>query len=333
MNEVECKSKISLNQTRKTKITYLRKSSFEKHLESFQNRSDFPENHHFPAWYIHLLLNIIGIHIPYCNKKKKYNYLNVLFKALNFFWYIDLTILFFTFISSFYYSSAGNNFHLRISLNLLRALIFSMRVALLKNKNSYKRLLFTINKFLYVETLSKKRIRILILFTNLFAIVFTSLSVYYFNKSLNFQFMTKLSLSNSFYFIMDKAYAESFVIFVIFIWTFTYAASASIFTVIYKILSDILVNEFLNLSEAIDACLNEAEGNLIIEAYYKALEIGQSIDDVNCFPTFIVLGYSLISVFFESFRLFAMKMNGTYQVIYLFLSFLVPIYIYILKMH
>lgn len=321
MNKVPCKNKRHLNHFKKTKMIYFQNSTFDK--QNFESQMNYHENLHFSVWHIQLLLNIIGVHIPYSNKNNKHFYQNVLFRTLNCFWKFDLIILFVTFISALYNLSTLYNIHLHMSRHLLRGLILSNRIILFKNRNSYKRLLFAINKFLYIETLNKKRIKILVLFIIVSVLVFTSLSVYYLVSSLTYQDMVNMSLNNSYNFIMNKACVEFFVIVICFTWIFTYVATASVFTIIYKILSDILINEFFQLSQAIDKCINEAEGNLVIERYYKAVEIGKSIDDVNCFPIFIILVNTLISLFFDGFRQFATKMSELNQVIiYLIFWFL-----------
>lgn len=327
MNKIQSKNKRHLNHLRKTKMIYFQNLAFDKQLEHLESKKNFPKNLHFSVRYLQLLLNIIGIHIPYSNKNNKYIYRNFVFKTLNYFWMLCFIILFITFISALFNLSVLNNIHLQMSLHLLRGLILSTRIILFKKRNYYKRLLFGINKFLYIETLSKKRVKILVLFTVASVLVFTSLSVYYLVCSFTYQDMVNTSLNNSYNFIMNKAYVEFFVIVIFFMWIFTSVATVSIFTIICKILSDILINEFLQLSQAIDKCINEAEGNLVIERYYKAVEIGRSIDDVNCFPIFIVLLYTLISLFFDGFRQFAMKMSGINQVMIYLIFWLLSIFI------
>ena len=313
MNKVLNENEIHLEIFRKTNVIYPSKLHYNKHLKNKHKAI------HFPVYYLQLSLNLLGIYIPFFDKINKYIYLNKLFIMVHYFWELVLIILLLTLVSSCFHSSSFDSIHLCISINLSRGLILSTRVFLVRMKNSYRRLLRAINKLSHLENVKKKKIQILMLFTILSVFGFTLTTVYSLFSSLTFQDKVNRRLENFYYLDMDKTTTDFFVAFVLVAWILTNVSTTSVFTMTYKTLNDIIIQEFLQLSRQIDECVHGKEGKLMVEKYFKAVETGKYIDDVQCFPAFLILGQNLISLFSDGFRLFAENMSSTYQVVIYFI--------------
>lgn len=269
---------------------------------------------HFVVYCMQFALNSVGLNIDF--PPMDYNYRNprIVFKLSYYIWNLITTVQIITFLSLVFTIPAHGSLKIFISHAFQRALSLTNRLFLYMNKNKCQEILLEINTLKCLKTVRCKRVKYMLIITALYIHVYAILCVYALLKSLTAEEIEIRNARNVFNIRFDQYSAEIILSVVTSVWIYAYVVIPSIFAITYAIFSNIMRNEFYQLMYEVNNCYSEPDGRLIIEKYDRAIEIGQAFDDALNLPVFSVLGYILISLFFNGYRLFVNNMINTYEV-------------------
>lgn len=272
---------------------------------------------HFIVYCIQFVLNAVGLNVAFPATEYKYRNRHIVFKLLYYFWNIITAMQVVTFLSLVFTMPAHGSIKIFISHVLQRAFSLSNRMLLYTNRNKCKEILLEINTLKSLTTVKCKRIKYMLIITALYIHICTVISVYALLNSLTTEEIEIRNARNIFNIRFDHLSAEILLTFATSVWIYANVVVPSILAVTYEIFGSIIRNEFCQLLYEVNHCHNESDVRVIIEKYNTAIKIGKAFDDALGFPVFSALGFILISLFFNGYRLFVMNMTSTYQVIFM----------------
>lgn len=272
--------------------------------------------------YIILIFSAIGINVNVIFKKYRcYCSKTSLLKVLLYFWNCIAILQIIALISATFTSHSFfviSNLQASASYTFVKTFNLLNRILLLKQRSTLKVILVEINSLKILKNFNLKYIRYATLFTVLHITVSVTLSTVSLFTSFSTEEVSKRTASSSFG--SSSVGAKLFVDLITFFWLFTGISITAIFTLLYGIFLYIIKAEFTVLSKKIKLCKYPTDGRKLIEKYEEIAELGKSIDDTFSLPLFSVLCYNVLSIFFHGYRLFKMNLNGTYQVIFIYLN-------------
>lgn len=270
---------------------------------------------HFVVNCMQFVLNSVGLNIAF--PAMEYNYRNppIVFKFSYYIWNIITTVQIVTFLSLVFTIPAHGSIKIFISHAFQRALSLTNRLFLYMNKDKCKEILLEINTLKSLKIVRCKRMKCMLIITSLYIHICTVICVYTLLKSLTAEETEMRNARNVFNIRFDQFSAEITLAVTTSVWIYAYVVVPSVFAITYAIFSNIIRNEFHHLLYEVNHCHDESDGRVIIDKYNRAIDIGKAFDDALNMPVFSVLGYILISLFFNGYRLFLNNMISTYQVI------------------
>lgn len=282
----------------------------------------FLKNVHFAVFYMQSVLNAIGLNITFSNVKGNCENSNMLLKFPYYIWNVITIIQILTFLSHVFTIPMNRHIKIYITHALQRAFSLTIRIFIWINKEKYKSILLEMTTFHNLKYLISKTFKYKLIFAALYIHACSIISAYVLLKSLTLEEIELRNARNIFNVRLNRYSAEILLAFVTFVWIYVTICMTSLFALAFNIFGSILKNEFLQLIGDIKICLDETKASTVIENYDKALEIGKAFDDAASLTVFSVLGFILISLFFNGYRLFVTSMIGTYQVFSILLSFI-----------
>lgn len=270
---------------------------------------------HFVVHCMQFVLNSVGLNIAFPAMDYKNRNSHIVFKFSYYIWNLITTVQIVTFLSLVFTMPAHGSIKIFVSHAFQRAFSLTNRMFLYINKNKCEEILLEINTSKSLKTVRCKQIKYMLILAALYIHICTVISTYALLKSLTTEEIEMRNARNIFNIRFDQFSAEILLAFATSVWIYAYVVVPSVLAITYAIFSNIIRNEFDQLLHEVIHCHNESDGKVIIEKYNRAIEIGKTFDDALNMPVFSVLGYILISLFFNGYRLFVMNMTSAYQVI------------------
>lgn len=277
---------------------------------------------YFPVYYMYIILNFLGLNINFKTVKANYKNINSLFRILFHIWNFTNIVKVVCFISLIVTTRPiDGSIKLLISHAFQRACTLSNRIFLYMNRKKLKELLIEINTLKNLKTLSRKRFKYIIIVVVFYIQVFAALSIGFFILSSTPEVIDQISSRNVFNMQIDVLFAKIFLSIFIFIYFYINIAFTSLLALIYKLFGNIIRNEFSQILDELNQCMNEINGKIIVHRFYKAVELGNAFDDAMSLTLFSVMSFILNSLFFDAFRLFSKSFMNTYEVSFTYSAF------------
>lgn len=277
---------------------------------------------YFPVYYMHMILNLLGLNIDFRTMKDNNKGINLLYKILFHVWNITTVVQVVSLISLIVtMRSIDGSIKLLISHLLQRVCTLTSRVFLYMNRKKLRELLIEINALKSHKKLSRKRFKCFIIITVFYIQISAVLSIGFFILSSNSDLINQMSMRNVFNTQSNVLFAKIYLFVFIFCYFYMNIVFMSMLALIYNLFGTIIKKEFSQILDQVNQCLDEINGKIIVYRFHKAVEIGNAFDDAVCLTLFSVMSTILNSLFFDAFRIFLKSFRNIYKVSFIYSGF------------
>lgn len=277
---------------------------------------------YFPVYYMHMILNLLGLNIDFRTMKDNYKGINLLYKILFHVWNFSTVVQLVSLICIiFTMRGIDGSIKLLISHLFQRLCTLTNRVFLYMNRKKLKELLLEINTLKSLKSLSHKRFKCIIIITVFYIQISAALCIGFFILSSNSEVINQMSGRNVFNTQSSVFFAKIFLSVFIFIFFYTSIAFPSLLALIYNLFGTIMKKEFSQILDQVNQCIDETNGKMIVYRFHKAVEIGNAFDDAVSLTLFSVMSFILNSIFFDVFRIVLKSFRNIYKVSFKYSGF------------